>query len=210
MKCLACEQRIEALTPEGKCPLCASDARATRRLVDMLFVFNRVMFTSLLMWALLVAFMMKAGTVHAHPTSAAHYVFFVRALFVLAALEFLVMFSFERRAMAAQNPKVALGRFCLCRGLAIAPAMYGLMLFIMGLGARWFAILGGLSLLAATYMAWRTPVHVRHILRLAADTEPDAAELGVAEQVELMSLGHLGCALSPLAGLRAAFRLFRR
>ena len=159
MICPRCQQQAEELTDEGRCPYCRYPVADYHRQITMVQIVLGAIFGSTLIYGVVVAVLELA--VGYRPTGAGEPSnIFVGGLLV-ALLGVVVFFRrAEARALSASEPPAMRSALVVAAALAEAPAIYGLLMYLLFGSIMWFAIFVGASWLLFLRLGMSLPQYL--------------------------------------------------
>ena len=156
MDCPNCHQAIPQLPPDGCCPLCGHKVGVARRQVTTLYVITGAITASVFVYGALVFILESTGYQRPEPQPLLCY-----GCLALSIALFAPMFILERKMLAKETVQGVRSATVMVGALAESMALYGLVLYFIGGGIKWFVILLGVSLVGFMYLATRIPTYAR-------------------------------------------------
>ena len=171
MRCSACNQEFQRVGTSGSCPLCGAPARAGSPRIAQLYLISGGLFASTLLYGAMVTVLMSTGYDRPAPPPILRHALLGATLMVWAAMRTV------ERSMLARKTVAGVTSACMAVGaMSETVAVFGLVLFFLGDGIKWFTVFLGLALVSFIYLATRMPTYAR--LLTEYDTADNAGDAG--------------------------------
>ena len=161
MICPSCQQRVDPKAGEGTCPYCRYPCREFHLQVTLTQTIIWAIFGTTLIYGALVAVLELAVGYRAGGATPNNV--FIGGLLV-ASLGIVIFFKrAQAKAVSAAEPSAMRHALTVAAALAEAPAIYGLLMYLLSGSIMWFTIFLGVSWLLFLDLGLRLPEYLNRM-----------------------------------------------
>ena len=162
MICPSCQQRVDPAVGDGACPYCRYPCRQFHLQVTMTQVVIWAIFALTLVYGALVAVLELAVGYRPAGGTAASNLF--GGLLLVPLLGIVIFFKrAQAKAVSASEPSAMRSALTVAAALAEAPAIYGLLMYLVSGSIMWFTIFLGVSWLLFLDLGLRLPEYLNRM-----------------------------------------------
>ena len=162
MICPSCQQRVDPKAGEGTCPYCRYPCREFHLQVTLTQTIIWAIFALTLVYGALVAVLELAVGYRPAGGTAASNLF--GGLLLVPLLGIVIFFKrAQAKAVSASEPSAMRSALTVAAALAEAPAIYGLLMYLLSGSIMWFTIFLGVSWLLFLDLGLRLPEYLNRM-----------------------------------------------